>query len=63
MEMKTPLPVQIEDWIKVVVNKRSPNTAKEIAMLHLKNVRAIIDEASIVGNKKETSFPRRNTRR
>lgn len=42
--MQTPMPVQLEQWIKTVENKRSPYDLREISILHLKNVRDIIDK-------------------
>jgi hypothetical protein len=42
--MQTPLPVQLEQWIKVVQNKKSPYDLKEMSLLHLKNIHAIIDK-------------------
>ena len=41
--MQTPLPVQVEHWIKIIDNKKSPSDLKEQAMLHLKNIRDTID--------------------
>jgi hypothetical protein len=38
------MPVQLEQWIKTVENKRSPYDLREISILHLKNVRDIIDK-------------------
>jgi hypothetical protein len=42
--MKTPIPVQLEQWIKTVENKKSPYDLREISILHLRNVRDIIDK-------------------
>ena len=42
--MQTPLPVQLEQWIKVVQNKKSPYDLKEMSLLHLRNIHAIIDK-------------------
>ena len=42
--MQTPLPVQLEQWIRVVQNKKSPYDLKEMSLLHLKNIHAIIDK-------------------
>jgi hypothetical protein len=42
--MQTPLPVQLEQWIKVVQNKKSPYDLREISLLHLRNIHAIIDK-------------------
>lgn len=51
--MQTPIPVQLEQWIKTVQNKKSPYDLKEMSILHLKNVRDIIDRV-IRENTKET---------
>ena len=42
--MQTPIPVQLEQWIKTVQNKRSPYDLREASLLHLKNIRDIIDQ-------------------
>jgi len=42
--MQTPLPVQIEHWLKIIDNKKSPNDLKEKAMLHLTHIRDTIDK-------------------
>jgi hypothetical protein len=42
--MQTPLPVQLENWIKIVQNKKTPADLKNITKLHLRNIRAIIDQ-------------------
>ena len=42
--MQTPIPVQLEQWIKTVQNKKSPYDLREASMLHLKNIRDIIDQ-------------------
>jgi hypothetical protein len=44
MQTPTPLPVQIELWIKTLKNKSTPTNVKEVTELHLRNIRAIIDE-------------------
>jgi len=38
------MPVQLEHWIKTVKNKKSPYDLREASMLHLKNIRDIIDQ-------------------
>lgn len=43
--MKTPIPVQLEQWLKVVNNKKSPYDLKQSARLHLINIRDIIDRS------------------
>jgi hypothetical protein len=42
--MQTPLPVQIEHWIKIAQNKKSPYDLREVSLLHLRNIHAIIDK-------------------
>ena len=42
--MQTPLQVQIEHWLKIIDNKKSPNDLKEKAMLHLTHIRDTIDK-------------------
>jgi len=42
--MQTPIPVQLEQWIKTAQNKRSPHDLRESSILHLKNIRDIIDQ-------------------
>lgn len=42
--MQTPLPAQIEYWMKIVNNKKSHPNLKEDAMLHLSTIRDIINE-------------------
>lgn len=51
--MQTPIPVQLEQWIKTAQNKKSPYDLKEMSILHLKNVRDIIDKV-IRENTKES---------
>jgi hypothetical protein len=43
--MQTPMPVQLEEWIRVVKNKRSPYDLRQNATLHLTKIRDIIDES------------------
>ena len=42
--MQTPIPVQLDQWIKTAQNKRSPYDLREASLLHLKNIRDIIDQ-------------------
>ena len=42
--MQTPVPVQLDQWIKTVQNKKSPYDLREASILHLKNIHAIIDK-------------------
>lgn len=43
--MQTPIPAQIEHWIKIVENKRTPQNLREAAVLHLTAIRDIIDKS------------------
>lgn len=52
--MQTPLPVQLEHWIKIVQNKKSPYDLKESSLLHLKNIHAIIDKVIKDNSRHET---------
>lgn len=54
--MQTPLPVQIEQWIKVVQNKKAPHDLKEVSLLHLRNIHAIIDKVIRENTRRETSI-------
>ena len=61
--MQTPLPAQIEHWMKIVHNKKSHPNLKEDAMLHLTNIRDIIDQTLAVRKKNENLFTGRHTLR
>lgn len=41
--MQTPLPAQIEYWMKIVTDKKAKHTLREDATLHLINIRDTID--------------------
>ena len=43
--MQTPIPAQLENWLKIVNDKRSPQNIRENAVLHLTEIRAIIDRS------------------
>jgi len=43
--MQTPIPAQLENWLKIVENKRSPQDLRATAVLHLTAIRAIIDKS------------------
>jgi len=43
--MQTPIPAQLENWLKIVNDKRSPQNLRETAVLHLTEIRAIIDKS------------------
>lgn len=43
--MTTPIPAQLEHWLNIVNNKRSPHDLKEQAVLHLTNIRDTIDKS------------------
>lgn len=39
------MPVQLEHWIKLVNNKKTPYDLRESAILHLTNIRDTIDKS------------------
>ena len=43
--MQTPIPVQLEHWIQIVNNRKSPYDLRQNAILHLKNIRDTIDKS------------------
>ena len=43
--MQTPIPAQLENWLKIVENKRSPQDLRSNAVLHLTAIRDIIDKS------------------
>ena len=43
--MQTPIPAQLENWLKIVNDKKSPQNLRETAVLHLTEIRAIIDKS------------------
>jgi hypothetical protein len=43
--MQTPIPAQLENWIKIVENKRSPQDLRATAVLHLTAIRDIINKS------------------
>ena len=43
--MQTPIPAQLENWLKIVENKKSPQDLRQNAILHLTEIRAIIDKS------------------
>ena len=45
--MQTPLPVQLEYWIKIAENKKSPYDLKQNAILQLKTIRDTIDKVLV----------------
>lgn len=55
--MQTPLPAQIEHWLKIVHNKKSHPNLKEDAMLHLSTIRDIINETLIKGKIRYENLP------
>ncbi len=62
--MQTPLPAQIEHWMKIVHNRKSHPNLKEDAMLHLSNIRDIINETLTIGRpKNENMFAGRHSLR
>lgn len=51
--MQTPLPAQIEYWMKIVTDKKSKFSLKEDAILHLTNIRDTINDVLSLTIKKE----------
>lgn len=43
--MKTPIPAQLEHWLNIVNNKKSPHDLREQAVLHLTHIRDTIDKS------------------
>ena len=43
--MQTPIPAQIENWLKIVENKKLPQDLRSTAILHLTAIRDIINES------------------
>jgi len=43
--MQTPIPAQLENWLKIVENKRSPQDLRATAVLHLTAIRDIINKS------------------
>jgi hypothetical protein len=44
MKMQTPLPVQLETWIKNVQNKKAPYDIRQTSMTHLIVIRDLLDK-------------------
>lgn len=63
--MQTPLPVQLEYWIKIAENKKSPYDLKQNAILHLTAIRDTIDKVlvassrPVIRNTHKSTQPRR----
>jgi len=43
--MQTPIPAQIEHWLNILNDKKTPYDLKQSARLHLSNIRDIIDRS------------------
>ena len=61
--MQTPMPVQLEHWIQIVNNRKSPHDLRQNAILHLTNIRDMIDRSLKTtygrnNNKNENLFTR-----
>jgi hypothetical protein len=62
--MQTPLPVQLEYWIKIAENKKSPYDLRQNAILHLKTIRDTIDKVLVDANRPAIrTIPKVKTRR
>lgn len=48
---QTPLPALIEYWINVASNKKTNRESKDAVLLHLKNIRDIIDDTLLMTEK------------
>lgn len=51
--MQTPIPAQLENWLRIVENKKSPQDLRQTAILHLTAIRAIIDKSLDTTMKKQ----------
>jgi hypothetical protein len=51
--MQTPIPAQLEHWLKIVENRKAPQDLKATAVLHLTTIRAIIDKSLGTTSKKQ----------
>ena len=62
--MQTPIPAQLENWLKIVNDKRSPQNLRETAVLHLTEIRAIIDKSigTTVKNQGQRKYENMSTR-
>lgn len=62
--MQTPLPVQLEYWIKIAENKKSPYDLRQNAILHLTKIRDTIDKVLVESNRPLTrTIPKVKNRR
>lgn len=52
--MQTPIPAQIEKWLAVATNKKTPYDLRQNAKLHLINIRDIINRSLTNGERKYT---------
>jgi hypothetical protein len=57
------MPVQLEHWIQIVNNRKSPHDLRQNAILHLTNIRDMIDRSLKTtygrnNNKNENLFTR-----
>jgi hypothetical protein len=64
MKMKTPMPAQIENWLKIVENKKSPQDLRQTAILHLTSIRDIINKSigTTVKNQGQRKYENMSTR-
>jgi hypothetical protein len=60
--MQTPLPVQLEHWLKIVENKKSPYDLRQNAILHLMTIRDTIDKILNEVNRSTTRTIPKSTR-
>ena len=60
--MQTPLPVQLEHWLKIVENKKSPYDWRQNAIVHLMTIRDTIDKILNEVNRSTTRTIPKSTR-
>lgn len=62
--MQTPLPVQVEYWLKIAENKKSPYDLRQNAILHLITIRDTIDKVLVNASRPVTrTVPKAKTKR
>jgi hypothetical protein len=58
------MPAQIENWLKIVENKKSPQDLRQNAILHLASIRDIINKSigTTVKNQGQRKYENMSTR-
>jgi hypothetical protein len=54
------MPAQLEHWLKIVTNKKSPYDLRQQAVLHLTNIRDIIDKSLRNNNQQGKQYKNEN---